>query len=281
MSGLVRTHTVVASAILALATTPVAAQSLGFGDLSDSPLQIEADDGIEWQRANQLYVARGNARAIQGEVTVEADSLVAYYRDDAGGSSEIYRLDARGSVTIRSEKEVATGNQAVYDVLNGVLILTGDEVRLVTPEDTIVANDSLEYFENDQLAVARGDALAIRQDRRVQADVLMAHFNDADAGGGNADVDRIEAVGNVHISTPEDIVNADRGDYQLDAGVATLAGNVRITRGDNQLNGEFAEVDFNTGISRIVGGPGAEKERVKVLLLPKPKPVDRPQGSAQ
>ncbi len=247
-------------------------QSLGFGDLNEDPLQIEADDGIEWQRANQLYLARGNARAEQGGVTIEADRLIAYYRDGATGSNEIYRLDARGNVTIRSASEVATGNEAVYDVINSILVLSGDEVKLVTPEDTIVARDSLEYFDKEKLAVARGDALAIRADRRVQADVLMAHFTETDATDENSDVDRIEAVGNVHISTPEDIVNADRGDYQLDAGIATLTGNVRITRGENQLNGEFAEVDFNTGVSRIIGGASAQRDRVRVLLVPKPKP---------
>ncbi len=279
-------RTLAAATVVIAGVAVVQAQSLGFEDLGDEPLQIEADDGIEWQRANQLYVARGNARAVQGEVTVEADTLVAYYRDGAAGSSEIYRLDANGNVSIRSDRETATGNQAVYDVINRILIITGDEVRLVTPLDTIVARDSLEYFEKDRLAVARGDALAIRQERRVQADVLMAHF----AGGGDeavggtetdegesADVHRIEAVGNVHISTPQDIVNADRGDYQVDAGIATLTGNVRITRGDNQLNGEFAEVDFNTGISRMIGAPGVQEERVKVLLLPRQKPADLPE----
>ncbi len=279
-------RTLAAATVIIAGVAVVQAQSLGFQDLGDEPLQIEADDGIEWQRANQLYVARGNARAVQGEVTVEADTLVAYYRDGAAGSSEIYRLDANGNVSIRSDRETATGNQAVYDVINRILIITGDEVRLVTPLDTIVARDSLEYFEKDRLAVARGDALAIRQERRVQADVLMAHF----AGGGDeavggtetdegesADVHRIEAVGNVHISTPQDIVNADRGDYQVDAGIATLTGNVRITRGDNQLNGEFAEVDFNTGISRMIGAPGVQEERVKVLLLPRQKPADLPE----
>ena len=276
MVGTILSRALAGAAIAVVVASAAQSQSLGFGDLNDSPLQIEADDGIEWQRVNQLYIARGNARAVQGNVTVEADILIAYYRDSAAGSSEIYRLDARGGVVIRSDKEVATGREAVYDVVNRILVLTGDEVRLVTPEDTIVAKDSLEYFEKDGLAIARGSALAIRLDRRVQADVLMAHFDRTAPTEGSVHIDRIEAIGSVHISTPEDIVNADRGDYQLDAGIATLTGNVRITRGDNQLNGEFAEVDFNTGVSRIIGGPGVKKERVKVLLLPKPKPVDRP-----
>ena len=38
--------------------TQAGAQSLGFGDTGDGPIQIEADDGIEWQRSNQLYLAR-------------------------------------------------------------------------------------------------------------------------------------------------------------------------------------------------------------------------------
>ena len=85
----------------------VNAQSLGFSRGGDGPIQIEADDGIEWQRANQLYVARGNARARQGSVTVEGDELIAFYRPNAAGENEIYRIDANGNVRIISENEVA------------------------------------------------------------------------------------------------------------------------------------------------------------------------------
>ncbi|MBO6784430.1 MAG: hypothetical protein JJ899_14340, partial [Alphaproteobacteria bacterium] len=76
------------------------AQSLGFGGTGDGPIQIEADDGIEWQRSNQLYLARGNARASQGGVRVEADELIAHYRPNAAGENEIYRINANGNVRI-------------------------------------------------------------------------------------------------------------------------------------------------------------------------------------
>lgn len=248
------------------------AQSLGFGRNNTEPIQIEANDGIEWQRTNRVYIARGDARASQGGVTVEADELVAHYRPTDTGSDEIFRIDANGNVRIVSENETATSDNAVYDVVKGVLVMTGKQVRLVTPEDTIVARDSLEYYEDKQLAVARGDASAIRDDRQVHADTLMAHFDDQKGQRRSSKMERIEAVGNVHLSTATDIVTADRGDYQLDAGLATVTGDVRITRGDTQLNGNRAEVDLNTGKSRLLtkAAAGAKKpsERVRAIFVP-------------
>ena len=254
-------------ALAAAAPGGAAAQSLALGPDADAPIEILADDGIEWQRANQLYIARGNAKATQGEVTVAADSLTAFYRTNAAGENEIYRLDADGNVRITSQTEEALAEKAVYDVLNGVLVLTGETITLNTAEDVITAQESMEYYQQDQLAVARGDAVATRGDRQVQADVLMAHFADAETDARSSSVERIESVGNVLISTPTDIVRAAQGNYEPDVGIATLQGDVKITRGDNQLNGEFAEVDFNTGISRLFGNQDGDG-RVGGLIMP-------------
>ncbi|MBO22283.1 MAG: hypothetical protein CMM26_07935 [Rhodospirillaceae bacterium] len=240
------------------------AQSLGFSRGGDGPIQIEADDGIEWQRANQLYAARGNARAEQGGVTVEADELIAFYQPNAEGENEIFRIDANGNVRIVSNDEVARSDKAIYDINKGVLVMTGDKIQLDTAQDTIIARDSMEYYETQQFAVARGDALAIREDRRVRADVLTAHFGE---GGQQATINRIEAHGNILVSTPTDIVRAEKGDYDPARGIATVTGNVKITRGDTQLNGERAEVNLETGESRLLSSPSGE--RVRGLFLPK------------
>ena len=272
-----RIATVLLAALLASAGDDLAhAQALGFSNSGDLPIAIEADNGIEWQRTNQLYIARGNAKAAQGTGTVEADMLTAYYRATASGDTEIYRIDADGNVRITTENEVATAEKAVYDVTNGVLVLTGEGIRLDTQQDRIVANDSLEYYADRRLAVARGDAVAVRENRRVRADVLMGHFpaatSAADAGTATGGLERIEAVGNVVITTDGDIARADEGDYDVNAGFATLRGRVKITRGDDQINGEFAEIDLNTGVSRLVGDPSAttagEPGRVKALIMP-------------
>lgn len=272
MTDLRRVSFLTAAALAGLVlATAAQAQSLGFGRGNSDPIHIEANEGIEWQRNNQVYIARGDARASQGGVTVEADELVAHYRATESGSDEIYRIDAVGNVRILSATEVATSDKAEYDVVKGILIMTGDQVRLVTQQDTITARDSLEYYEDRQLAVARGDALAIREDRRVRADVLTAHFDDKQGDKRSSKMERIEADGNVHLSTATDIVTAERGEYQLDAGLATVSGGVRITRGETQLNGDRAEVNLNTGLSRLLtksAGSREPSERVRGIFLP-------------
>ena len=44
-------------------------------DNSGKPVAIEAENGIEWQQNNRVYIARGNAKATRGDGTVTADTL--------------------------------------------------------------------------------------------------------------------------------------------------------------------------------------------------------------
>ena len=252
------------------------AQSLRLdGRQGDRPVEIYADDGIEWQRNEKHYIARRNARAIQGDVSVHADQLTARYREPESGGIEVWRLEAAGNVRINSPSETAYGDEGVYDLDKSVLVLTGDSVRFETAEDRITAQDSLEYWEKRQLAVARGDAVATRGNRRLRADVLTARL--VRQPDGTTKIDQIDAVGSVHISTPADIVSGDRGVYDVPSGIATLHGSVRITRGEHQLNGEYAEVNLNTGVSRLFSAaPGEKRSRqVSGLLVPKRKPDAR------
>ena len=106
--------------------TGVSAQSLNFGaGESDLPIEIFADDGIEWQQENLIFLARGNARAVRGDVTVYADELRAYYRERQDGGTDIWRLDANGKVRIKTPRETAFGRKAIYQVDEGILVLSG------------------------------------------------------------------------------------------------------------------------------------------------------------
>jgi lipopolysaccharide export system protein LptA len=71
--------------VLLLAAGPAAAQQL---DLSHGgPIAITASDGIEWRQAEQQVIARGNAQAVRGGVTVTADRLTAWYRKKPGATT--------------------------------------------------------------------------------------------------------------------------------------------------------------------------------------------------
>jgi len=242
--------------------------NLGIGQ-SDQPIEITADNGIEWQQEALVFLARGNAKAVRGEVTVLADELRAYYREEKGGGTEIWRLDAIGNVTIKTLKETAYGRQAIYQVDLGVLVLTGGKVRLVTPTDEITADKQLEYWEKKQMAVARGNAFAVRENKRVKADVLAAYFRPDKAG--DSKLYRVDAFDKVTIVTEKDTATSERGVYNVESGIATLTGSVKLTRGQNVLNGCRAEVNLNTGISNLYSCPATgagPRERARGVLVP-------------
>ena len=144
------------------------------------PVQIQADSGIEWQQNAHLYIARGNAVATRGPSEVHADTLIAHYRDakggNAGGNTEIYRVEAEGHVTLMRGTQTVVGDRAVYDVDQATTVITGKGLKMTTPTDIVTARDSLEWYDQKQIAVARGDAVAIRNGRTIKGDVLTAYM---------------------------------------------------------------------------------------------------------
>jgi lipopolysaccharide export system protein LptA len=295
-----------ASVVLCLwsASAPAAAQGLNLGAASeDRPIAISATSGIEWQQDAHVYIARGNATAKRGTTEVDADTLTAHYRPSKGSGSEteIYRLNADGHVTIRGETQTVVGDQAVWDVDQQMGIVTGKALKLTTATDVVTARDSLEWYDQKQVAVARGDAVAVRENvKRIRADVITAHMSKdkakpaeprpgarsakpapaaaptkpgavlPGAGEEGSRISRIDAQGNVIVSTATDIGRGDYGVYNADTGVVTLLGNVTITRGDNAIRGQYAVVDLNNNVSRMMptaGKPGSPAARVEGLFV--------------
>src|SRR3954470_442338 len=80
--------------LAALLLAPVAAAAQGIDMSQGGPVDVTANDGIEWRQAEQVVIARGNARAVRGGVTVDADRLVARYRP-AGGPQAAARPDTQ------------------------------------------------------------------------------------------------------------------------------------------------------------------------------------------
>lgn len=248
------------AALVVVAGLAVTAQAQSvFNQGGDTPVEIVADEGIEWQRDAKAYVARGNARARRDGIEVRADTLTAFYRDGVDGAGQqIYRIDADGAVRIQSRGEKAFGDKGVYHVDESVFVLVGKKLRLETATAVITARDTLEYWDQRQLVVARGEAIVIDAQGRLRADILTARLG----GDSTQAVDQIDAFGNVLVSTGTEIARGDEGVYNPRTGIARLCGNVRITRGKNQLNGECADVNLITGNSRLSGG------RVKGIFTP-------------
>ena len=153
-----------AAALLALALACSAAAAQGIDLSRGGPVDVTATDGIEWRQADQVVIARGNAKAVRGGVSVESDRLLARYRPPKGrsgtaaaapsspapagaggatpeaalgGGSEIWRLEAEGDVRIFTASDTARGDRAVYDIDQAVLVLTGRDLSLQSAQQVI------------------------------------------------------------------------------------------------------------------------------------------------
>jgi lipopolysaccharide export system protein LptA len=255
-------------------------------------LEITAEQSLEYHQEQNLYLARGNAKIIRGDVTLFADELRAYERAKVpntadktakpsppatqnvmpltgvmanDGSKEVYKFTAQGKVRIVNREQTVTGEQAVYDLDQRLIKVTGGDLRFVGQNATVTAAEALEYWPDKKQAIARGNAKAVRDDRQVSADRLIAQFSETAKGG--MELQKLIAEDNVVITTKTDVARGSRAVYDLASNRARLEGAVQITRGASQLAGNAAEVDFKTGISRLVAGQGGVG-RVKGLFVP-------------
>jgi lipopolysaccharide export system protein LptA len=254
-------------------------------------LQVTADQSLEYYADKRLYVARGNAKAVRGTLTVTADVLTAHEREkpqgaaqqpksaagDKSGAGDIDVMTAEGHVVISDPRQRITGEHAVYDLDKHKMIVTGDNLRYETAKEVVTAKDSLEYYEDAKLAVARGHAVADQPTRHIEADVLTAEFRDAP--NGQSQLTRMTAEGHVTVITKSseaaapangkvtkggDVSRGDRAVYDAGSNMAVLSGGVHITRKDGtELSGDVGEVNFNNNQNRLLNdGSG----RVKALL---------------
>lgn len=230
------------------------------------PLEITADESLEWHRNELYFMARKNVKAVQGATTLKSALLSAKYREGKKGGIKIYEILAEGSVEIISAQSKAYGDKATYDMDKGYAVMTGKNLKLVSPDQTVTAQDKMEYWTAKGTLEAYGRAKAVREGDEIVADVLIAEFAQ-DAGGKRA-LKRLRATGNVVITTPTEVLTGDAGVYEADTNMAELTGAVKISRGPNVLEGEKAQVDLNTNISKMFGASAGGGGRVRGVFYP-------------
>lgn len=273
------------------------------------PIQITASQAINWSQTAHTVTAIGNAKAVRGDVTVTADQLIAHYieaksnpprsgststtpattgsaaaastaatnadDDSLGqGNTKLTQLDAVGHVHIYTATDNAWGDHAVYSTGQQVLVLTGKNLKLTTPKNTVTARDSIEYYTAQHEAIARGNARVVSDDgRTISADVIIGYFSTQPGNqAGNqpgqvasGNLEKVDAIGNVVITTKADVASGDKGVYLPATGEARLAGNVHITHDGNQLSGSDALVNIKTGTATLLAAPGGQ---VSGVILP-------------
>lgn len=135
--------------IVAMAAMPAMAQDTssrlsGLKLSGDKPIQIESDK-LEVNEAESRAVFSGNVSVVQGPTLLKAGKMTVFYAKEAGAKttsattgSAIDRLEVEGTVYLKSEGQVATGDNGTFDMKTETLVLSGKQVVLSEGPNVLV-----------------------------------------------------------------------------------------------------------------------------------------------
>jgi lipopolysaccharide export system protein LptA len=107
----------------------------------DQPIQIESDQ-LEVRENEHLAVFSGNVSVVQGTTLLKSGKLTVHYAPDSGsattGTAQIERLEVEGTVYVKSDDQIATGDRGTFDMKTEMLTLTGKEVVLTQAKNVLV-----------------------------------------------------------------------------------------------------------------------------------------------
>ena len=123
---------------------PAGAPTNAFGGLkmsSNEPIQIESDR-LEVRDKENMAIFSGNVAVVQGTTVLKAGKLTVFYVPGSdvasSGSSAIDHLLVEGTVYVKSQDQIATGDQGSFDMKSEMLVLTGEKVVLTQGENVLV-----------------------------------------------------------------------------------------------------------------------------------------------
>jgi lipopolysaccharide export system protein LptA len=139
-----------------------------------------------------------------------------------------------------------------------------------------ITADQLEVAQNQKLATFTGNVDAVQGELVLSADRLRVYYygqgQEAPAGASSS-IRRIEADGNVFVSSPSETAQGTAGVYDVESNQLSLDGSVVLTQDDNVIRGERLEIDLVTGESRVLAAVasnegGEPPQRVRAIFTP-------------
>lgn len=128
--------------------------------------------------------------------------------------------------------------------------------------------DKLEVRQEQQLAIFSGNVVAVQGGMTLKTDEMRVTYRqEGESAGANVGgaISRLEAIGNVVITTAKEKATGKRGVYDVDPGIIDLEGGVVLSNKDGQLTGQSLRMNVRSGVSVIDGGV---RSRVKGVFTP-------------
>ena len=135
----------------------------------DRKIHITADKLIS---DNEVDYAEfiGNVRATQEDTVITADRLKIFVKKNpdnkdapGAGTQSINKIIASGNVKINFDNRVAVTSQAVYNTETRVLVLSGDNSRIISGKDSISGEKITLYRTTGRITVESS------KEKRVEA----------------------------------------------------------------------------------------------------------------
>ena len=232
------------------------------------PVEIYAEQGIEWHKNDNKYLAIGNAIAKSGKMSVNSDRIEAFYEESDNSGMDIKLVKAHRNVIVTDENlKIVGGKLAEYNLRKDYFSIFGKNLILTSQENKLESNNKMEYWRTKGVAIASGKAKAQKGNEfKIKAEKLVWYLNENDK---KIDVKKIFGFENVSIYTNNEVAFSDKALYNKESGICKLFGNVKLQKGDSFLTGDYAEVDLNKGISKLLPAPNFDKlneNRVRALI---------------
>lgn len=257
-----KTHYILVASLLVLPFCPFYT-AVG----QDIPVEVTADNALEWDRNALTFVARGNARVSQGDTSITAAKLTAKYSENKNGMN-VETVTATGKTTIKNADATGYGDSGFYNVTDGYAELGGTRPRIETQESVLSADDKIQYYMTENKVTATGNAVLTRASETLTADTLTAFLVNNDGANGTQ-LKNVVAAGNVVVKTDGEALFGDHADYIAKENKVIVTGNVRIEQGQNILTGDKAEFDMTTNTSTL--SSGKKDGRVRAVFHPGPQ----------
>ena len=232
------------------------------------PVEIYAEQGIEWHKNDNKYLAIGNAIAKSGKMSVNSDRIEAFYEESDNSGMDIKLVKAHRNVVVTDENlKIVGGKLAEYNLRKDYFSIFGKNLILTSQENKLESKNKMEYWRTKGVAIASGKAKAQKGNEfKIEAEKLVWYLNENDK---KIDVKKIFGFENVSIYTNNEVAFSDKALYNKESGICKLFGNVKLQKGDSFLTGDYAEVDLNKGISKLLPAPNFDKlneNRVRALI---------------
>ena len=239
---------------------------------SDDPIEIFADEGIEWHKNKNKYVAIGNAKAVSGTLSLSSEKIEAFYNEKENAGMDIKEVRAKKNVVVEDKKmKIVGGDYAEYNTKKDYFLIKGKKITLTSEANILKSKEKLEYWRSKNIAIATGSAEAKKNSQKkedeftVLADKLVWYLKETEK---KTTVKKMLGFENVSIITNNEVAFSDKAIYNNETEICKLFGNVKLQRGESFLLGEYAEVDLKSGISKLLPFPRKipNENKVKALI---------------